>query len=202
MHKRMCQWCTCSIHWHCNTPQHTATHCNTLQHTATHCNILQHATTHWSTVQHTSALLHREQCERLSGFPNWHGSTLNTSQSLQQCATHHNTLQHTATHCNTATHYEDCYCVEICWRLQQCATLQHTKHTIEVCNNVQHIFQQRVRQRFPGSSNCQASFSKNSKKGVATIGSPKLPGLLKEPHTTRAFLQKSPAQPNLSYRAP
>jgi len=111
---------------HFSTLQHTATHCNTLQHTATHCNTwyfsvhscwrycsfriwgrhcntLQHAATHCNT--HCNTLQH---AMFVGVFLLVVLLFSHTSEALQHTATHFkmntahcNTLQETATHCNT-----------------------------------------------------------------------------------------------------
>jgi len=89
--------------------QHTATHCNTLQHTATHCNTLQH-----------TALIHMWYGSCIPNMTDlyatwlvymWHDSFMRGKPSSWWCRasytslcsswTYCNTLQHTATHCNT-----------------------------------------------------------------------------------------------------
>jgi len=87
------------------TFSHTATHCNTLPHTATHCNTLHRTATHCNTLQYTANRLSSLTVSRVSGelveelaHDDWgmqfHKVPLST-------AAHCNTLQHTATHCNT-----------------------------------------------------------------------------------------------------
>ena len=113
---------------HCNTLQHTATHCNTLQHivtlqhtateewkqqiwyfnhslqrTATHCNTLQHTATHCNKLQHILQHTLTEEWEQQTWFLNlsfskcWLKQVHTYSYLSPRC----NTLQHTATHCNT-----------------------------------------------------------------------------------------------------
>jgi len=109
--------------------QHTATHCNTLHHTATHCNTLQHTATRYTSLHHTAQHCNKLQrtrdahvneswhttthawCTRWWGRTRWwvrahkrnqwppvpHMPSL-VEQSLQHTATHCNTLQHTAPH--------------------------------------------------------------------------------------------------------
>jgi len=96
--------------------QHTATHCNTLQHTAMHCNALKRTETHCNMLQHTFAIgagnFERSgedwdakngcfqkgcDCSMLQ-----HTAThYNNCNALKHTVTLYNTLQHTATHCNT-----------------------------------------------------------------------------------------------------
>ena len=110
---------------HCNTLQHTATHCNTLQHTVTHCN------THtYSAVIHCDTYTHSASSRSSSSviFSGYGVATISrllkiiglfckralsykTDDILQKrpifrvhllvARPHCNTLQHTATHCNT-----------------------------------------------------------------------------------------------------
>jgi len=96
-----------------NTMQHTATHCNTL-HTATHCNTLQHTATHWNTLKHTATAID-PYLTRLIHI--WHDPSMYAqSWIIHKCdithplrvqvegnidCKHCDTLQHTATHCNT-----------------------------------------------------------------------------------------------------
>jgi len=93
--------------WLFETLQHTATHGNTRQHTATHGNTRQHTATHCNTLQRIVSfcrmrrlMWHMLATSRLAdiGKRKWLFNT------LQHTATHCNTLQHTATHCNTLQH--------------------------------------------------------------------------------------------------
>ena len=80
------------FHRSCRPSQFTASHCNTLQHTATRCNTLQHSTTHTAARTILSSLSIRCIAMR-------HTATQQrtaTTSTLPQ-----NTLQHTATHCNS-----------------------------------------------------------------------------------------------------
>ena len=90
---------------HCNTRQFTATHGNSLQHTAIHCNTLQtlHSRSHDSFVT-----LHQSHSTRHDSFETlnqWQCLVLWHSMKWRICDTqgqiHCNTLQHTATYCNT-----------------------------------------------------------------------------------------------------
>ena len=99
---------------HCNALQHTATHCNALQHTAqgtaTHCNTLQHIATLCKTLQHIATHCNALQKDNIADLRNnAHFSRIsilfeNLYNTLQHTATHCNTLQHSATHYNTLQH--------------------------------------------------------------------------------------------------
>jgi len=93
---------------HCNTLQHTATHCNTLQHTAIHCNTLRISSTRMLQAKH------RDAGKRILGCGKWKNHPLDAIQDTRKerlkrrlvasedvSATRCNTLQHTATHCDT-----------------------------------------------------------------------------------------------------
>ena len=85
----LCRWC--------GTPKSTARResepFHRWQHTATHCSTPQYTATHCSTLQHTVA-------HWVFDVFAWAVS----HESIQHTATHCNTLQHTATHCNTLQH--------------------------------------------------------------------------------------------------
>jgi len=123
---------------HCNTLQHTATHCNTLQFTATphpetHCNTtatqLPHTAKHGlgdfdgrychTFAKHCSALQH-STLKLIATPPQHHCKTLawGLRRQVLQCIC--NTLQHSATYCDTA----------------RCNKLQHHCNTLQQhCNN-------------------------------------------------------------------
>jgi len=130
---------------HCNILQHTATHCNTLQHTATrcntlysqkltilqlHCNTLQHTAAHRSTPHNTASHCITLQQTVLSEA-DYFAVTIATHCKIHQHTVmiqvlrlilqlYCNTLQHTATHCNTPTHCDTSA------QAYFAATLQHT----------------------------------------------------------------------------
>jgi len=122
MYIRMCVCIYIYIYW---TLQHTATCCST--HTAKHRNMLQH--THCNTPQHAAAhTLNTRLMKRISI-----GSS-NTQQSLQHtashcntphCTAHCNTLHRTATPCDTLQHTAT-YCNTLHHTATHCDTLQHT----------------------------------------------------------------------------
>ena len=100
---------------HCNTLQHTVTHCNALQRTATHCNALQHTASLCNTHLHHRLTTYMF-CTLHLQFGSSTDAPLDYSiypplpPGLHMCqdtgivsytATHFNTLQHTAKHCNT-----------------------------------------------------------------------------------------------------
>ena len=95
-----------------NIPQYTATHCNTLQY---HCNTAEEFSDYMRARLPASLQGFNQKIqlkERGQAFNVWFRDTLGISQSCP-C----NTLQHTATHCNT---------------------LQYTEHTATHCNTLQH----------------------------------------------------------------
>ena len=114
---------------HCNTLQHTASHCNILQHSAIHCNNLQQPLQHTATTHtlqqhtHTTTCTRRQaQGDSVQAARSTHTLSCLRCHSLPLTASQRNTLQHTATHCNT-----------------HCNTLQHTAPH---CNNIhtpQHV---------------------------------------------------------------
>ena len=160
---------------HCNALQHTATYCNTpyehsaerrislhhsqqikqapdtclrtLQHTATHCNALQHTVWILSRAENLVAPL---STNHASTSHVGRTRTLSLSQTNYSWkGTHHNTLQHTATRCNTLQNWSR-------WtnpnsilvtnklfmkRHTNCSTAKQNKalqHTTTYCNTLQH----------------------------------------------------------------
>ena len=133
---------------HCASVQHTAPPCNTQQHLPPPCNSLQHtatpaaasrALTH-SRTRYTTLQPDAIQCNFLQHTTDL---LLHHALSLTQLT---NTLQHTATHCNSlqlpATHYNPCCCITRthsptqAFSISKCTnTLQHTA---TVCNSLQH----------------------------------------------------------------
>jgi len=112
---------------HCNTLQHIASQrnsvqhshyaqtedilCNRLQHTPTHCN-------HCNTLQH-------------SNYAHMQEIFCNTLQhTVQLTASHYNTLQRTAPHCNAATtrNILATYCNILQHAATHCNTLQHSHY--------------------------------------------------------------------------
>jgi len=117
---------------HCNTLQHTATHCYTLQHRASlqYVWLLEGASLTW--------LIHCNTLQHTAKQSLQHTAT--RCNTLQHTATHFNTLQHTATRCNTGPHYSayDSW-KGLFWHgsftATRCNTLQHTATH---CNTLQH----------------------------------------------------------------
>jgi len=164
---------------HCNTPQHTVTHCDTLQHTATHCNTLQHTRSPLlsfglrgvcgmagrRTYSHAPIYTPKDirglllccsvlQCAVvLFGVSGLAGRSKYSNDRATRC----NTLQHTATHCNTRKYSND--------RAARCNTLQHTATHCNTrkysndratrCNTLQHTAAQEKPPLIPWSTWCE-----------------------------------------------
>jgi len=139
----------------------TATHCNTLQHTATHtlllcthecheCILCTRVTlmplsldsaTHCNTLQHT--LLTLQQTQRVTlmtlSRDSRHGRVLLCKSVVNTLP---NTLQHTATHCNTLQHtlVQPVHTLQCsCAQEGSCATLDAATNTQTQCNTLQQI---------------------------------------------------------------
>jgi len=83
-----------------------AMHCNTQQHTATHCDLLQHrmgadSKGHLNQPQHKTRQLTATYCNSLQHKMWSRLKRALKSAATQHAATHCNSLQLTATHCNT-----------------------------------------------------------------------------------------------------
>ena len=128
-----------------NVSEHSAAFCSTVQHTATHCNTLQHATTRYKTLQHTGRMagvvanIHFHEQRQTLQHTVAHGSTL---QQLR------NTPQHIATHlhcCKEGVVFPTQELLYLrCNTLQHTATLCNTLHTLQHtathCNTLQHTY--------------------------------------------------------------
>jgi len=136
---------------HCNTLQHTATHWNTLQHTATHCNTLQYMqrgnaqtlqniAIHWKdSLQHTiincntTKPKQNKTCKRKFWDILASALDMKSQQTLQHTATYCNTPQHTATHCSTLQHTA-AHCITLQHTATHYSTLQHTATHHNTCS--------------------------------------------------------------------
>jgi len=87
----------------CNTLQHAATHCSTLQHTATHCNTLQHTATHCDILKHIGKFLQHvvTHCKILRHIRRCISTAVRTCTCTSTWTCTIYTLQQSATHCNT-----------------------------------------------------------------------------------------------------
>ena len=94
-----------------NTLQHAATRSNTLQHTATHCNTML--------VREVLGGVTRDANEGICVSCSVFSARSLYNKLTQHAATRFNTLQHTATRCNTEISLQHTHA--LC-----CSTLQHT----------------------------------------------------------------------------
>jgi len=143
---------------HCNTIQHTATHYIKLQHAATYCNTLLHTDQimdskrqWWQVSEFYTATFCKGQEIHNATLTRWSnewepattsfwGSLCNT---LQNTATHWNTLQYISTDCNILTWY--CNTLIGWWKANDSKSLQCTLdytaillHTVTHCNTLQY----------------------------------------------------------------
>ena len=130
--------------------QHTATHWNSLQRTATHCNALQRTAAHCEhcdTMEHESGV---GWYWRAASCCRWRCSTLQETatqyNTMQRNATQCSTLHRTETHCTarSARCWRSCCKYEsLQYTATHCNTLQHTaihcktlRHTATQCNAI------------------------------------------------------------------
>ena len=142
-------------HAHCNTLQYTATHCNTLQHTSTHTGQVLNDLYARALACHVAGLVAKIQGQPRqifkgaepiyagrSHFPRWLRCRDETDHHFWHgriafAGVVTNTLQLTATHCNTLQHTIISVICELHLHVSprtHCSAQHHAAHTATFCN--------------------------------------------------------------------